>query len=41
VPLAALESEAVRIGVREIVERRPRNFAVLQDEKTLKLPGIE
>lgn len=41
VPLAALESEAVRIGVREIVERRPRNFAVLQDEKTLRLPGIE
>ena len=41
VPVAALKTEAVRIGVREIVERRPRNLAVLQDEKTLKLPGFE
>jgi hypothetical protein len=40
VPVAALESESVRIGVREVVERRPRNFRVLQDEKTLKLPGF-
>ena len=40
VPVAALESESVRIGVREIVERRPRNFRVLQDERTLKLPGF-
>ena len=40
VPVLALESEAVKIGVREIVARRPRNFAVLQDEKTLKLPGL-
>ncbi|MHB1514016.1 MAG: recombinase family protein [Acidiferrobacter sp.] len=40
VPVLALESEAVKIGVREIVARRPRNFAVLQDEKTLKLPGF-
>jgi hypothetical protein len=40
VPVSALDSEAVKIGVREIAERRPRNFATLQDEKTLKLPGF-
>jgi hypothetical protein len=40
VPLAALESEAVKIGVRGVIERRPRNFTVLQDGKTLKLPGF-
>ena len=40
VPVASLESEAVKIGVREVVERRPRNFRVLQDERTLKLPGF-
>jgi hypothetical protein len=38
--VAALESEAVKTGVRRVVERRPRNFSVLQDEKTLKLPGF-
>lgn len=40
VPVAALDTEPVKIGVRAVVERRPRNFAVLQDEKTLKLPGF-
>ncbi len=40
VPVAALDSEAVQIGIRGIIDRRPRNFAVLQDEKTLKLPGF-
>jgi DNA invertase Pin-like site-specific DNA recombinase len=40
VPLAALESEAVKTGVREIVGRRPRNYKVLQDDKTLRLPGF-
>jgi len=40
VSIAALDTEAVRIGVRAVVERRPRNFAVLQDEKTLRLPGV-
>jgi DNA invertase Pin-like site-specific DNA recombinase len=40
VPVAALDTEPVRIGVRAVVERRPRNFEVLQDEKTLKLPGV-
>lgn len=40
VPLAALETEAVRIGVRSVIERRPRNFEALQDVRTLRLPGI-
>jgi len=40
VPVAALDSEPVRLGVRAIADRRPRNFAVLQDTKTLKLPGF-
>jgi hypothetical protein len=35
VPLEALES-----GVRELIARRPRNFAALQGVKTLKLPGF-
>jgi len=40
IPVAALESEAVKIGVRGVIERRPRNFTVLQDGKSLKLPGF-
>jgi DNA invertase Pin-like site-specific DNA recombinase len=40
VPVDALESEVVKIGVREIIARRPRNFAILQGVKTLKLPGF-
>jgi hypothetical protein len=40
VPVVALNTEAVSIGVRAVVERRPRNFDILQDEKTLKLPGL-
>lgn len=40
VPVSALQTEAVRIGVRKIIARRPSNFAVLQEEKTLKLPGF-
>lgn len=40
IPLVALDTEAVKIGVRAIVERRPRNFKQLQDTKTLKLPGF-
>jgi hypothetical protein len=40
VPVAALDTEAVKIGVRAIIERRPRNFLNLQDTKTLKLPGL-
>ena len=40
VPVAVLDTEPVMIGVRAVIERRPRNFEVLQDEKTLKLPGF-
>ena len=40
IPLDALHSEAVRIGVRGIVERRPSNSAHLQDRNTLRLPGM-
>jgi DNA invertase Pin-like site-specific DNA recombinase len=40
IPAASLDSEAVKIGVRKVIARRPNNFAVLQDQKTLKLPGL-
>jgi hypothetical protein len=40
IPLDALNTEAVRIGVRAVVARRPRNFGHLQDKKTLRLPGL-
>jgi hypothetical protein len=40
VPVAALDSDAVKIGVRAVVERRPRNFQVLQENKSLRLPGL-
>jgi DNA invertase Pin-like site-specific DNA recombinase len=40
IPVAALSTEAVQIGVRNVIARRPLNFAVLQDVRTLKLPGI-
>ena len=40
IPLDALETEAVRIGVQRIVARRPRNFRQLQDIKTLRLPSL-
>ena len=39
VPVAALATEAVRIGVRDVIARRPKNFEVLQDIQTLTLPG--
>ena len=40
IPTASLDTDAVKIGVRAVMERRPRNFKVLQDLKTLKLPGF-
>jgi len=40
IPAAALNTEAVKTGVRAVMERRPRNFTALQDLKTLKLPGF-
>jgi hypothetical protein len=40
IPVEALASEAVKIGVRDVVARRPLNFSVLQENRTLKLPGF-
>ena len=40
IPVSALDTEAVKIGVREVMERRPSNFIALQDLKSLKLPGF-
>ncbi len=40
IPVAALASEPVQTGVRAIIERRPRNFAALQEDKILRLPGL-
>ncbi len=40
IPASALHTEAVKIGVRAVVNRRPSNFTALQDLKTLKLPGF-
>ena len=40
VPVDALNTEAVRTGVRAVIARRPRNFAALWDERTLRLPGV-
>ena len=41
VPVAALDTEALKLGVRAVIERRPRNSEVYQDERTLKLPGFQ
>lgn len=40
IPAAELDTEAVRTGVTDIVQRRTRNAAILEDMKTLRLPGI-
>jgi hypothetical protein len=40
IPVAALDTEPVRIGVRQIVERRPKFYRRFQEDKTLKLPGL-
>lgn len=40
VPLAALDSEAVRIGVREIAARRPRKYKPMLEDGTPRLPGL-
>jgi len=40
VPVAALDSDAVKIGVRGVIARRPNNPPVLQDKKSLQLPGL-
>ena len=40
IPVAALESEAVKAGVQQIIARRPRNCQVLQGDRALRLPGF-
>ena len=39
VPVAALTTEAVRIGVWDVIARRPKNVEALQEVGTLRLPG--
>lgn len=40
IPVAALDSEPVRIGVRDIIARRPVKFVNLQENKIPRLPGF-
>ncbi len=41
VPVAALDSDAVKAGVRAIKDRRPLHFKARQEaDKSLKLPGF-
>jgi DNA invertase Pin-like site-specific DNA recombinase len=40
VPVATLDSEAVKRGVQQVMNRRPSNFEILQENKILKLPGF-
>jgi len=40
VPVEALASEAVRIGVQRVVERRPKFYEDYQYDKVIRLPGI-
>lgn len=40
IPVAALDTKRVRIGVQEIVARRPSKASKSQDTSTLRLPGV-
>jgi hypothetical protein len=40
VPVEALTSEAVRIGGRRVVERRPKIYENYQYDNLVRLPGI-
>jgi hypothetical protein len=40
IPVAALDTEAVKTGIREIVGRRPKFYKRFQEDKTLQLPGF-
>jgi len=40
VPVEALSSEAVRIGVQGVVDRRPKFYEDYQYDKVVRLPGI-
>ena len=40
VPVDALESEAVRIGVQRVIDRRPEVYEHYQYDKAIRLPGF-
>ena len=40
VPVDALTSEPVRIGVQKIIDRRPKHYEEYQYDKVIRLPGI-
>lgn len=40
VPVAALSSETVRIGVQRVIARRPKIFDDYQYDKVIRLPGL-
>jgi hypothetical protein len=40
IPVAALDTEVVRTGVREIAGRRPKFYKRFQEDKTLWLPSL-
>ena len=40
IPVATLETEAVKIGIRQVIHRRRRFYRRFQQDKTLKLPGF-
>ena len=40
VPVEALTSEVVRIGVQHVIARRPKIFEDYQYDKIIRLPGI-
>ena len=40
VPVEALDSEAVRIGVQRVVDRRPKVYEDYQYDKLIRLPGL-
>jgi hypothetical protein len=40
VPVKALTSDTVLIGVQQVVERRPRFYEFYQYDKVIRLPGL-
>jgi len=40
IPVAALDTEAVRLGAQEIAGRRPTFYKKYQEDRSLKLPGL-
>ena len=40
IPVDALESEAVRLGLQQIVARRPKQVLDKVKDKSMTLPGI-